>query len=309
MEYDIIGDIHGNAHALNHLLEKLGYRRAGGGWSSPQNRMIIFLGDFIDRGEGQMEVVSTARSLIDSGRALAVMGNHELNAISWHMGHRPDNCKNRNQHKEFLAQVGERSERHAEIVDWFLTLPLWLDLPELRVIHACWDPSSLEFLKHSLVDERLTRDQIATATVGKSNSIACDGSRPKENELFSAVETILKGIEIDLPAGISFPDKDGNKRHSVRLKWWYQPPASYARAAMAPLPKVSALDAPLPEGVLPGYDNRKPLFIGHYWMTGEPRLLTPKIACVDYSAGKGGPLVAYRWRGEVELVPDGFVSA
>jgi hypothetical protein len=33
-----------------------------------------------------------------------------------------------------------------------------------------------------------------------------------------------------------------------------------------------------------------------------------KFACVDYSAGKGGPLVAYRWDGEEELRNDRFVS-
>jgi hypothetical protein len=33
-----------------------------------------------------------------------------------------------------------------------------------------------------------------------------------------------------------------------------------------------------------------------------------KAACVDYSAGKGGPLVAYQWSGETELVDEHFVS-
>ena len=37
-------------------------------------------------------------------------------------------------------------------------------------------------------------------------------------------------------------------------------------------------------------------------------ILTPKAACVDYSAGKGGQLVAYRWDGESDLDSRNFVS-
>ena len=37
--------------------------------------------------------------------------------------------------------------------------------------------------------------------------------------------------------------------------------------------------------------------------------MTPKLACLDYSAGRGGPLVAYRWNeGEKTLTADRFVS-
>ncbi len=51
------------------------------------------------------------------------------------------------------------------------------------------------------------------------------------------------------------------------------------------------------------------MFIGHYWMTGHPGLQSPRVACVDYSAAKGGPLVAYRWDGEQELDERHFVAA
>jgi len=57
------------------------------------------------------------------------------------------------------------------------------------------------------------------------------------------------------------------------------------------------------------YDDTKPVFFGHYWMTGKPILQSPRVACVDYSAGKGGPLVAYRWAGEPSLDESNFVSA
>jgi hypothetical protein len=48
------------------------------------------------------------------------------------------------------------------------------------------------------------------------------------------------------------------------------------------------------------------VIVGHYWRTGTPEVFTPKVACVDYSAVEGGPLVAYRWDGETELTSDHF---
>jgi diadenosine tetraphosphatase ApaH/serine/threonine PP2A family protein phosphatase len=48
--------------------------------------------------------------------------------------------------------------RHAEIIDWFLTLPLWLDLPELQVVHACWHAPSMEYLAPTLRDGHYLTD-------------------------------------------------------------------------------------------------------------------------------------------------------
>jgi hypothetical protein len=56
------------------------------------------------------------------------------------------------------------------------------------------------------------------------------------------------------------------------------------------------------------YDkSQPPLFIGHYWLKGQPRPLAPNLACLDYSAVKFGRLVAYRMDGEAQLQPDKFV--
>jgi len=66
---------------------------------------------------------------------------------------------------------------------------------------------------------------------------------------------------------------------------------------------------PVDPKTIPGYDNYAPVFCGHYWMTGTPQPQTPKVACVDYSAGKGGPLVAYQWQGESVLCASSFAAA
>jgi hypothetical protein len=43
-------------------------------------------------------------------------------------------------------------------------------------------------------------------------------------------------------------------------------------------------------------------------ITGDIAPQSPRHACVDYSGGKGGPLVAYRYDGERELSMEKFVS-
>lgn len=54
----------------------------------------------------------------------------------------------------------------------------------------------------------------------------------------------------------------------------------------------------------------RPTFIGHYWLDPKEALapLTRKVACVDYSVAKGGPLVAYRFDGEPDLAAGKFVA-
>jgi len=50
-----------------------------------------------------------------------------------------------------------------------------------------------------------------------------------------------------------------------------------------------------------------PVFVGHYWMEGEPGPLKPNVACIDYSAVKYDKMVAYRMDGEQVLSRDKFV--
>jgi hypothetical protein len=242
----------------------------------------------------------------DAGTAQAVMGNHEFNAIAWYT---PDPAsdgehlrrripKNHKQHKAFLDEAENDSDLHRELVNWFLTLPLWLDLPGLRVVHACWHPRYMAEIEPHLKPGRLLDPALVVAA-----------SRRGSME-FRTIETLTKGVEIDLPAGHQFHDKDGHARHNVRTRWWDSSATTYRTAAVIDPPTREKLpDTPIPESALVGYDEAKPVFVGHYWLEGIPQPLLPKVACVDYSVGKGGPLVAYRWEGEPELSAGHFVSA
>lgn len=180
MSYDIIGDIHGHADKLKTLLRQLGYRHHMGAWRHP-DRTAIFVGDFIDRGPDQLEAIRIVREMRDHGTAQAVMGNHEFNAIAWYTPD-PDcdgehlrrrNEKNHDQHKAFLDETENNPALHTDLVQWFLTLPLWLDLPRLRVVHACWHPGYMAEIEPRLKPGRLLDPALVVATFRPTNCTTC----------------------------------------------------------------------------------------------------------------------------------------
>lgn len=294
--YDIIGDIHGHADELIKLLEHLGYRPSATGYQHP-TRQAIFLGDFIDRGEhlGQhRKLLDIVMPMVRNEHAKAVMGNHEFNALAYHTLHegeylRPRDEKNTKQHQAFLNEFEFEHEAREEVLNFFYSLPMWLDLDEIRVVHACWDKNKIKQLKEACPDGLLSRDILVKAST-------------KGTPSFYAIETILKGFEVELPDGISFLDKDKHKRHSVRVQWWNSEADCLGQVALPEdLDIEAAYTLPLPSDV-PRYESTSvPCFIGHYWLDGEPAPLAPNVACLDYSVAKEGKLVAYRWSGEAQL--------
>lgn len=144
MGYAIIGDVHGAAAKLEWLLLALGYKETGSSYSHP-NRKAIFVGDLIDRGSEQLRTLSIVRSMLKANTAEMVMGNHELNAITFATAnvHRPGHYLRKhslshiNAHQAFLDEVKFGSSMHLEIIDWFKSLPLWLEFDSCRIVHAC----------------------------------------------------------------------------------------------------------------------------------------------------------------------------
>src|SRR5437879_674475 len=132
--YDLIGDVHGHAAELADLLTALGYAPAGQTYRHPAGRRVVFLGDYVDRGPEIRRTLEVVRGMVAAGDALAVLGNHEFNALAFHtpdpacLGEslRPHTPKNVRQHRATLDQLtpGEL----ADALNWFRTLPAWLDL-------------------------------------------------------------------------------------------------------------------------------------------------------------------------------------
>lgn len=128
-----------------------------------------------------------------------------------------------------------------------------------------------------------------------------------------AVEILLKGIEISLPAGAYYADKEGARRYKTRIRWWLDPTSPVATMADIAMPPADRNLGHLPVSQrqrkkLPGYTDERPVFVGHYWFTGRPAPVAPRVACLDYSIARGGILCAYRFDGDPLLSPEQFVA-
>lgn len=152
--YDIIGDIHGYATKLKDLLTKLHYTESASGWIHTA-RKIIFVGDYIDRGPEIRETLQIIKTMVDNGNAYALMGNHEYNALAYHTKLedgsylRKHNKNHTHQHQETMDQFQHLPEEWNSWLQWFYTLPVFLELPGLRAVHACWDEVHIAWLKNN----------------------------------------------------------------------------------------------------------------------------------------------------------------
>lgn len=139
----VVGDIHGEFEALNSLLQQLRADPATAG------RKLVFIGDLCDRGPDSISVIRTVRELVDNNEAYMVLGNHEINLLAneakdgsgWFFDGRMD------LDAAHYAPFNRASafERPA-IRQFFAAQPLAIRFPDLRVVHAAWDPDAISEL-------------------------------------------------------------------------------------------------------------------------------------------------------------------
>ena len=316
--YDVIGDVHGSGEKLHGLLDLLGWHAGADGVRrhAQQGRQVIFVGDLVDRGEDHRGVLTTVRAMVDANTALVVMGNHEFNAVSFATPHpeepsrhlRIRSEKNVRQHHKFLAQLDD--DERASWIAWFATLPIWLDLGDLRVVHACWHQDSIDRLERAFGGNRFPDGIEGFVSANR-----------EDDPIWEAVEVLLKGPELELATyGLpEFCDKNGDVRASARVRWWNADAAAIDNLIDLPAGTKTVDGTPYP-AIPPAactdhdrsfsYSDDIPVIYGHHWRHWEPDEhldWTPRTACVDFSAARGGPLVAYQWRGEAAIDPTHYV--
>ncbi|MGW3595365.1 polynucleotide kinase-phosphatase [Streptomyces sp. NPDC005167] len=98
--FDIIGDIHGCSSELESLLGKLGYVDG----AHPEGRTAVFVGDLVDRGPDSPGVLRRVMSMVSTGNALCVPGNHENKLGRYLKGRKV-------QHTHGLAETIEQLDR------------------------------------------------------------------------------------------------------------------------------------------------------------------------------------------------------
>ena len=167
---------------------------------------------------------------------------------------------------------------------------MFLDLGNLRCVHACWDTQGIE----RLMGRSLTDSAFLHASATKM---------PPEHR---ALENVLKGPEITASDGNLFRDKEGTYRDTIRTRWWdLREDLTISDLAMPPgsMRDPMRVDPAILHAV-PSYGPEEPpVFFGHYWLPPKaPKApLAPNIGCLDFSVGLDGPMVAYRWNGGGQL--------
>ena len=301
MIIDVIGDVHGYAEKLVGLLQQLGYVHNGQHFVPPAGHRALFIGDLIDRGSQQVATLEIVFAMLDADVADAVMGNHEYNALAFATPD-PDNnsqyLRSHNeihtrQHEAFLAEILFGSDAHQYWLQRLYELPLWLETDYACFVHACWDVDSMAILQPLLTQSNCLTPHGLIAT-----------SR-EDSAAFDALERVLKGVETPLPNGLVMVDKEGTERTRVRVRWWLDAlnTRSIHEVARAPLSALAQIpkDA-LAENIDFALKTHKPVFVGHYWLTGAPEPLSTQIVCTDYSAAvDSGYLTCYQLDSEQPL--------
>jgi hypothetical protein len=253
---DIVGDVHGEIDALQTLLQRLGYSPAG---THPDGRRLVFVGDLVDRGPDSPAVVELVRRLIEAERAQCVLGNHELNILIG--SHKPDNI--------WFFHHQPHGEQREAILLFFADLPLALERPDVRVVHAAWDAAMIAAARQATrADElhRAAQAQIEDAIQRRGLRDRIEMRLARQNE--DPVKLLTSGPEAraDTPF-----EAMGKLRHERRVAWWHE------------------------------YEGPLCVF-GHYWrillpdevdndrlFTGVPLnavLGRGDAMCIDYSVGK-----------------------
>ena len=276
---DIIGDIHGHYLQLFRILEKMGYSLNQNKLYHPENRKLGFVGDFINRGPQSYEVLCLVRSLCESGDAMAVLGNHEFRLI-----------------QNSVAGKGVPSE-FEPFIPWLRTLPLFLELDTLRLVHAVWHFSSIELLKGKSVQD----DSFIGETIKRKNIYQV------------AVSRILSGIKIRIPQELALQDRFGIRRSKGRLKWWKDLRGmSFAECFLSPMkPYVydrGPVDEELSEIEL-YQETEKPVFTGHYCLPPSIPKISGNVVCLDGCVTCDQTLWAFRHEGTKILNTSGLVEA
>jgi hypothetical protein len=309
--YDIIGDIHGCADALRALLQKLGYQLHEGVYryadeSTP--RQVVYLGDVLDRGPKIREAMDIVRDMVDHGHAQMVIGNHEYNAICYSTPApteldrdylREHTPRHTHSIKETLEQYADYPDDWQSLLSWIKQLPVFLEFEHFRVVHACWDQRLIDTYYELYDQQGFSEDLLIQST---------------DYRQFAGrfISRLTQGVGLMLPDKMVMTGSHGYERRSFRAKFWAENPQTYADVEFQPdrlpvnIANYQLSDAQRDHIGFYG-PQEKPVFVGHYWMAGQPKALTANIACLDYSGVSGGRLVAYRMDDEKKLDNNKFV--
>jgi hypothetical protein len=266
-KYNIIGDIHGHALELKKLLKSLGYLENEKGFYHPMNHQALFVGDLINRGPDTPLVLEIVEKMVLNKEAKAVLGNHEFRMI-----------------QKYLLNPDAIDSRIIRFLPWIQSLPLFLDLPELRVVHAAWHAPSIEILKSKTAD----------------NESFIKSTLEKNSTLQKAVRAILQGIKIPVPPELRYFDRFGIRRKKARIRWWEENKLKFCGKDFLPCNKKlekKNFEAHAELSTVHYPRSQKPVFFGHYCLPNSEPKIYGNLVCVDGCVTCDKVLWAYHFDG------------
>jgi bis(5'-nucleosyl)-tetraphosphatase (symmetrical) len=124
----VIGDVHGCCTTLRQLLDSARV--------SPGSDELWFVGDLVNRGPRNIEVLQYVQALGDSARV--VLGNHDLHLIALHYG------VTQPKRKDTIDDVLRHPDRRS-LIDWLRNQPLFHRSGNAAMVHAgVWPGWSLD---------------------------------------------------------------------------------------------------------------------------------------------------------------------
>ncbi|MGQ8335119.1 metallophosphoesterase [Sunxiuqinia sp. A32] len=302
--YDIISDVHGQAELLKGLLKKMGYRKVNGSFSHSE-RKAIFVGDFINRGPYIRETIKLVRAMVEAGNAYTILGNHELNAILFYLKDQAGvrifkrSSKLRLNLFQTLDEFAAYPEEWKSHMRWMRTLPMFLELDGIRVVHACWKEENIQLLKENITEPKLRKSFLRK--ISKNNS-----------EISKAFWETCRGIDYQLPKDLLVFDNLGRPHRSFRSKWWLDPFGK----TFNELSFESRFDLPnytIPVELIhhhPAYPETDPIvFFGHFCLKNGGNIISNNLCCLDSCVSRKGKLTAYQWSGEKVLKQENLIKS
>ncbi|HBF42821.1 MAG TPA: serine/threonine protein phosphatase [Desulfobacteraceae bacterium] len=134
----VIGDIHGCLDMLIRLMDKVDLR--------PDKDRLIFLGDYIDRGEDSKGVVDRILDLKKySSQIECLMGNHEAMFLDYLSGINRGSFLYNGGTKTLESYIAGRSKKEEPLVpvdhlQFYKSLKLYIELQDYYIVHAGFRP-------------------------------------------------------------------------------------------------------------------------------------------------------------------------
>jgi hypothetical protein len=268
-------------------------------------RKAIFVGDFVNRGPEIRKTVKMIKNMVENGNAYAILGNHEIYAITYSLKEKDGSLVVKLKSKNYLAlhktlreyiYFGKEWKEH---IDWMMNLPLYLDFDDIRVVHACWSDQAIDWLK-TAENSGKTRSDILRKVFKKPKS------KTARN-----INVLTKGIDFKMPGNLKLINNKGISPQSFRLRWWEENVFGKTFEEISFESKFTLPEYEVPSHIapdLPGYSADDPIiFFGHYCRSNGPFIIKPNICCVDSCVAGSKTLTAYRWNGEKTLNADNLV--